>query len=70
MKKNMTFEAAMDRLDEIVAALESGRHGLDDSLKLFGEGAELLGFCDKKIESARLTVEKLFVPSAQEVQDE
>lgn len=54
----------MARLEEIVAALDSGRCGLDDSLKLFGEGAELLGFCRGKIENAKLTVEKLFPEAA------
>lgn len=60
VKKTKTFEQAMDRLDEIVAELDKGEATLDESLKLFGEGAELLSLCEKKLGDAKLTVEKLF----------
>lgn len=50
----------MDRLDEIVAELDKGEASLDESLQLFGEGAELLGLCEKKLGDAKLKVEKLF----------
>ena len=35
MEKELTFEKAMKRLEEIVNALENGTVSLDDSLKLF-----------------------------------
>ena len=35
-KKDLTFEQAMDRLEEIVSLLESGDSPLDKSLSLFG----------------------------------
>lgn len=60
MKKNMTFEQAMGRLDEIVASLGEGDTPLDKSLVLYGEGAELLAFCEKKLEDAKLRIETLF----------
>lgn len=60
MKKNTTFEQAMDRLDQIVAALDSGDAPLDQSLKLFSEGAELIEFCNARLKDAKLTMEKLF----------
>lgn len=60
MKKNKTFEEAVKRLDEIVAALDSGEAGLEPSLKLFSEGAELIAFCSGKLDEARLTIDKLF----------
>jgi exodeoxyribonuclease VII small subunit len=59
LKKNLTFEAALGRLDEIVALLDRGEAPLDDALKLFGEGAELIAFCGGKLDKARLTVETL-----------
>ena len=40
--KEMTFEAAMARLEEIVRALESGNAPLDVSLGLFEEGVALV----------------------------
>ena len=59
-KKEPTFEQAMARLDEIVSALDGGMVSLDDSLALFSEGAELIAFCNKSLEGAKLTLEQLF----------
>ena len=42
MEKELTFEKAMKRLEEIVNALESGQVSLDDSLKLFEEGNKIV----------------------------
>jgi exodeoxyribonuclease VII small subunit len=55
----------MLRLDEIVARLDGGEASLEESLALFGEGAELMAFCEKKLADAKLTVEKLFPEDAQ-----
>lgn len=60
MKKNPSFEEAMARLDAIVAALDSGDTPLEDSLKLYGEGAELLAMCESKLKDAKLKIETLF----------
>ncbi|MCL2056859.1 MAG: exodeoxyribonuclease VII small subunit [Oscillospiraceae bacterium] len=63
MAKEITFEAALERLDQIVAALGSGDAPLDRSLALYKEGAELTAFCAQKLEQAKLTVETLFPPA-------
>lgn len=60
MKKNLTFEEAMTRLDSIAATLDSGETPLEESLALYGEGAELLAFCEKKLKDAKLKIETLF----------
>jgi exodeoxyribonuclease VII small subunit len=60
MSKDITFENKIARLDEICALLESGEAGLEDSLRLFSEGAELLADCRDTLSGAQLTVEKLF----------
>ncbi len=44
MNKNMSFETAMNQLNEIVVKLESGETSLDESLKLFEKGTELASF--------------------------
>ena len=41
VKKQQSFEEAMSRLEAVVAQLEKGECGLDQSLKLFEEGAGL-----------------------------
>ena len=54
-----TFEAAMKRLDKIVALLEHGEAPLEKSLKLFEEGTELARFCDETLKNAQLRIEEL-----------
>lgn len=58
-KKTITFEAAMERLEEITRLLESGSEGLDQSLKLYEEGVSLIRLCTQKLESAEQSVKVL-----------
>lgn len=57
--KEMTFEAAMVRLEEIVRALESGNAPLDVSLGLFEEGVALVKLCNKRLDTAEQKVKLL-----------
>jgi exodeoxyribonuclease VII small subunit len=57
--KEMKFEAALDRLDEIVKKLEDGEMSLEDSLKLFEEGVRLSRLCDQKLQAAERRIEIL-----------
>ncbi len=52
IEQNMTFETAMTRLEEIVTLLEAGKCTLDESLKLFEEGASLTAFCSDSLKKA------------------
>ncbi|MGB5684387.1 MAG: exodeoxyribonuclease VII small subunit [Candidatus Electrothrix sp.] len=54
-----TFENALTRLDRITAELEEGDLGLDNSLKKFDEGVQLVKFCNEKLEEARSQVDLL-----------
>ncbi len=58
-QKKITFEAAMQRLEQIVQAMERGDVALEESLKLFQEGTELVRFCNSRLESAQLEVKKI-----------
>ena len=58
-KKAITFEAAMERLEEITKILESGAEGLDESLKLYEEGVSLIRLCTQKLETAEQSVKVL-----------
>lgn len=49
---DMTFEQALDRLEEIVKLLENGKTPLDDSMKLFDEGTGLVAFCSQTLKTA------------------
>ncbi len=59
MKEKLSFEQAMDRLEEIVAALENGQAPLDEMMELYEEGAKLTGMCSAKLEKAKLKVRQL-----------
>lgn len=49
----LKYEQAVKRLEEIVAKLEGGSLSLDESLKLYEEGAKLLDYCRKTLELAK-----------------
>ncbi len=59
MKKEIKFEEALERLAEINEKLESEEISLDDSIKLFKEGLELSKLCQKKLDEAKLEIEKV-----------
>lgn len=58
-EKNMTFEQSMQRLEQIVRAMERGDVALDESLKLFQEGTQLVQNCEKLLEEAKLQIHKV-----------
>ena len=58
-KKEVTFENALERLENIVASLESGEAPLDESLALFEEGVKLVKLCNNKLEGAEKVVKQL-----------
>ena len=49
--QNKTFEESMARLEQIVRAMERGDVALEESLKLFQEGTELVRSCQKRTAS-------------------
>ena len=57
--KKVTFEQQLQRLEEIVAALEKGDVQLADSLSLFEEGTKLITACSKQLDQAEQQVIKL-----------
>lgn len=58
-KANRTFEENMQRLEQIVRAMERGDVALEESLKLFQEGTELVRSCGKLLDEAELQVKKI-----------
>ena len=53
------FEERLARLDQIVTKLESGDVGLDESLKLYAEGAGLIKDCRKTLAEAEKKIARL-----------
>lgn len=57
--EEMTFEAAIARLEEIVRMLEGGSAPLDKSLAMFEEGVALVKLCNSRLDTAEQKVKIL-----------
>ena len=74
-EKNQSFEQNIARLEQIVRAMERGDVALDESLKLFQEGTELVRSCGKLLDEAKLQIQKVMTaadgsPVMEDFQDE
>ena len=58
---NITFEHAMSRLEEIIAALENNQISLEKSVDLFQEGIKLSKICSDKLAGIEDKVAKILV---------
>lgn len=58
-KKEQTFEEAVKNLEKIVGELESGDLDLDKSITKYTEAMKLIELCEKKLNSATKTINKL-----------
>lgn len=58
-QNNATFENNLERLEQIVRAMERGDVPLEESLKLFQEGTRLVENCGKLLDEAELQVAKI-----------
>ncbi len=58
-KIDLSFEEALERLNEIVIKLEEGDKKLEDSVQLFEEGVKLSKFCKEVLKEAAEKVEGL-----------
>ena len=58
-ESKMSFENNMQRLEQIVRALERGDVPLDESLKLFQEGTDLVRSCQNMLDNAKQQVQKV-----------
>jgi len=57
--KELTFEAALQELEETVTMLEGGELPLEQALELFERGQILAAHCSTQLESAAMRVEML-----------
>lgn len=58
---DLSFEDALQRLEQIVQKLESGQAPLEESIKLYEEGARLKAHCEERLKAAQLRVDKIVV---------
>ena len=55
----LSFEAALRRLEEIVRKLESGEAPLDEAIALYGEGDRLKRQCEARLQAAQARIEQI-----------
>ena len=58
-EENITFEQAIEELENIINRLEEGDVPLDETIKLYEKGSELKDFCEKKLQSAEVKIQKI-----------
>ena len=55
----LSFEAALARLEEIVRTLEKGEAPLDQSIELYQEGDRLKRHCEARLKDAQARIEQI-----------
>ena len=74
-QNKISFEDNMKRLEQIVRAMERGDVPLEESLKLFQEGTQLVRSCSQLLDNAQLQIQKVLTapdgsPVMEEIDDE
>ena len=59
MSETLSFEAAQRELEQIVERLERGQPDLDEAIRLWERGEELLRLCLTRLETAEGKIEEL-----------
>ena len=70
MTEELSYEAARDELIAIVAKLEAGGLGLEESLKLWERGETVAAICQERLEGVRKRLQVVTQDSAAEPSDE
>ncbi len=65
--ESLTFEAALNSLEEIVNQLDTGSIDLDKAVEAYERGAKLKEHCEKKLREAQLRIEKIEVDKNGEI---
>ena len=70
MENVLTYEQAMERLEQVVKELEDGSGSLDGMLALYEEGKTLADYCSKKLEEYEGKLTKLTLNVSKEEEAE
>lgn len=63
MNKELTYEAAMQRLEALAREMEAGQVPIDELAAKLQEAQQLLRFCQDKLTKADAEVQKLLQPN-------
>ena len=56
---SLPFEAALKELEQIVARLEQGNVGLEDSITIYERGEALKAHCETLLKTAEMRIDKI-----------
>ncbi|MDC1356004.1 exodeoxyribonuclease VII small subunit [Pseudomonadota bacterium] len=59
MLDKMTFEEAMNELENLVESLDKGDISLDQAIAAYDKGSQLKDHCQKKLNEAKMKVETI-----------
>lgn len=68
--EGLSFEKALEELEELVHRMEDGRLPLEESLAAYQRGAELIKFCEGKLSAAQARIAVLDGDTLQEYRPE
>lgn len=57
--RQMSFEEALNALEDIVRQLEAGKVKLDDAVEFYARGTMLRRHCEEKLASARSRIDQI-----------
>ncbi len=57
--EKLSFEEALEQLEALVRDLEGGKIKLDDAVDAYEKAITLKKFCEEKLKSAQLKIEKI-----------
>jgi len=67
-RKKMTFEQALERIEEIVSQIEDGSVPLEESIDKYAEGTKLIDYCRTVLGAAEKKIQLLTKAGGQELQ--
>jgi exodeoxyribonuclease VII small subunit len=68
-KKELSFEESLEKLEQIVSAMESGDSSLQDLMANYAEGVQLGSNCLKVLEQAEKTMDVMVQDNAGKVKE-
>jgi len=57
--RKLSFEDALEEMEEIVGRLESGQVKLDEAIEQYARGAQLKAHCQAKLKEAQARIDKI-----------
>ncbi|MEG2338672.1 MAG: exodeoxyribonuclease VII small subunit [Clostridium sp.] len=69
-KKEKNFEEAIERLEEIVSKMESEDLSLEESIKAFKEGMDLVSLCNARLDDAETKINVIMREKSGELKED